>query len=179
MTESVPEVPDVRQPRKTPADRAYLLRAIARTVTESLPAPMNIEMAPECGAVSLRFDDDQVAAVEAWADMLDVEVIHDQVGSGWHWMGNDDAGTEWHGWLLHVWCKVNGLAPGVATAEHVTENPPEWPATTPAAVGEPAAATPARPVTGLFADVPVEFPRLIWPAPVADPALREDEVAFA
>ncbi|OKI52876.1 hypothetical protein [Micromonospora sp. CB01531] len=178
MTESVPEAANMRQP-KTPADRAYLLRVIARTVTESLPAPMNIEMAPECGAVSLRFDDDQVAAVEAWADMLDVEVIHDQVGSSWHWMGNDDAGTPWHGWLLHVWCKVNGLTPGRTAAANVAQNPPEWPAAASAAADEPDVATLARPVMGLFAEVPVEFPRLIWPAPVQDPALREDEVAFA
>lgn len=162
MTEIVPEVAAMRQPRKTPADRAYLLRVIARTVTESLPAPLNIETSPECSAVSLRFDDDAVGAVQAWADMLGVDLVHEQVDSGWHWVGNDDAGTLWHGWLLHVWCKVNGPAqhkPAAAWA--YTANP------TPAATA--AAAT----------DRSAERPPMMWPAPGQDPALREDQVVFA
>lgn len=102
---------------KTPAQRAHLLRAIARTVTEALPAPMIIETDPTAGLatdpvsgyVSLRFDDDAVAAVDAWAEMLGVEATHDQMpGYGWHWVGTDAEGTVWNGWMLHVWCKVTG-----------------------------------------------------------------------
>ncbi|GAB3856718.1 hypothetical protein GCM10029963_53560 [Micromonospora andamanensis] len=113
MEQIVPEPSDVRR-RKGFADRAYLLRVIARTVTESLPAPLIIETDPAVGYANLRFDDDAVAAVKAWGAMLGVETDLNQFEStllpGWRWIGNGDRGTMWHGWELHIWCKVTGSA---------------------------------------------------------------------
>lgn len=106
---------------KPPADRAYLLRVIARTVTESMPAPETIEITPSAGTVSLRFDDDQVPAVEAWAAMLGVAVVRERLGEWWFWASTDHAGTPWHGWLLHVWCKVNGPPPDPENAGQVAQ----------------------------------------------------------
>ncbi|MEV6693391.1 hypothetical protein AB0M35_18165 [Micromonospora sp. NPDC051196] len=112
MTQSVPKT-------QTPADRAHLLRVIARLVAEALPAPMVIEIDPAAGYANLRFDDGAVAAVGAWADMLGVEVVQHDLdiealrgpgGKGSHWVGNGDAGTEWHGWKLHIWCMAAGSA---------------------------------------------------------------------
>ncbi|MBM0205066.1 hypothetical protein JNW90_19910 [Micromonospora sp. STR1s_5] len=174
MTKSVPETADMQQSPKNPAERAYLLRAIARTVTESLPAPMSIEMYPADGSVSLRFDDGAIDAVAGWAQMLGDDLVQEQVG-GWYWVGNHDAGTRWHGWLLHVWCKVDGTAPQSAASAATVE----WPAAASTRATGMTEAAPVPPAAGLLAGLPAEFPRLIWPAPVVDPALREDEVAFA
>ncbi|MBX7264954.1 hypothetical protein KIF24_02035 [Micromonospora sp. Llam7] len=134
MAQIVPEPYDVRH-RKNPAERAYLLRVIARTVTESLPAPMIIETDPSIGYVNLRFDDNAAAAVDAWAVMLgvdtvhhelDIELLRDRAGRGWHWVGNSDAGTLWHGWQLHIWCKVTGPAADSPPADPA--HPATWPA---------------------------------------------------
>jgi hypothetical protein len=169
---------DVRQLPKTSVEHSLLLRLIAAVLADDKHLrrpPLAIDISPASGTARLRFQDDAVADVEAWADILGARTTHDEV-AGWHRVCNDEAGTPWHGWLLHICCRVTHPVTRLSVGTLSTGSPAQ--ADPAAAVREVAADAP--PTDGSRAShaagTPDSFTPLVWPAPVQDPALREDQV---
>ncbi|WP_143194355.1 hypothetical protein [Micromonospora sp. CB01531] len=161
-------------------EQSFLLRLIAAVVTDDSHfrrPPLAIEISPASGTVRLRFDDNAVADVEAWADVLGVRVTHDEV-DGWRRVCNDEVGAPWHGWLLHIWCRVTDPVKRLSAGTFSTGSPPETgPTTTFRAVPSDALFTDGCGAS-IGAGAPDSFAPLVWPAPIKDAALCEDRVAF-
>lgn len=108
------------QPRKTGADVAHFFRALGRAGADGMPMPMEVNTAPEYSQVTLRFEEDEIGAVDAWMTWLDGKAVHDHhtYSAGfdrpWHGYGNDYKGgvrPKWLGWDVKVWCSVETPAP--------------------------------------------------------------------
>ena len=114
MTTQTTAKPAADERAMTHGDRAHLLRAIAHAITDGrLPGPMGVDLHPEFGSAILRFDNDDITAVDAWAALIGATVVHsgytyDEDSSRvWHEYGSRPRGGErglWHGWRIELWC---------------------------------------------------------------------------
>ena len=106
---------------KSHGDRAHLLRAIAHAITDGrLPGPASVDLYPQFGHALLRFDNDDILAVDAWAALIGATVVHDgraydeNSPRPWHEYGSRPRGGErglWHDWRIDLWCVVFGPSP--------------------------------------------------------------------
>lgn len=108
MTNSTNIAPELVAPTSYRADRAEILRELARLVSEQgLPAPITYQAA---GTVSLQLE--SAAHVDSWAahQALSPAQFRPQVHVGAHgrWRSYE-AASEFHGWLgwtFEVWARV-------------------------------------------------------------------------
>lgn len=94
-----------------PTTPAQVLAEINRLVqVKHLPAPHSVSA---CGAVSLRFADDEKAAVDQWAAALGLETSTYDVGpigllgdESWVVYSAESSSRSWMGWTLTVSCRT-------------------------------------------------------------------------
>lgn len=119
--------PDAKPGAMTNADCAHLFRSVEHAITYGrLPSPTCVDTQPAYGYATLRFAEDDIAAVQEWAALIGATVVHGTTtydtgrpDRSWHEFGTrpgGEVGRLAH-WRVDLWCSVNAPAPEKPAAD--------------------------------------------------------------